>query len=146
MHITLKFLGEVKEDKIEEVYKTTEKFVTGIKKFEVSLQGLGGFPNMKRPRVIWIGVEKGKEILAELYPKVEEEFFKIGFAKENRGFTPHLTIGRVKSPKNLERLAAEVNKTQFQTEEFEIKEVVVMKSTLLPTGAVYTPLKKVLLS
>ena len=101
---------------------------------------------MKRPRVIWIGVEKAKEILAEFYPKVEEQFFKMGFAKENRSFTPHLTIGRVKSPKHLEKLASEIIKTSFQTEEFEVKEVVVMKSTLFPTGAVYTPLKKVLLS
>src|SRR3990170_647769 len=114
VHITLKFLGEVKEEKIEEVYQTVEKSVVGIKKFQVSLQGLGGFPNLKRPRVIWIGVEKWKEILAELYPKVEEEFFKIRFAKENRSFTPHLTIGRVKFPKHLEKLAAEINKTTFE--------------------------------
>ncbi len=146
VHITLKFLGEVREEKIEEVYQATEQSVKELRKFQVNLQGLGGFPNMKRPRVIWIGVEKGKEVLAQVYPKVEEEFFRIGFAKENRDFTPHLTIGRVKSPKNLERLAVEINQTKFQTEEFEIKDVVVMKSTLLPTGAVYTPLKKVLLS
>ena len=146
VHITLKFLGEVKEDKIEGVYQATEQSVNGIRKFQVNLQGLGGFPNLKRPRVIWIGVEKGKEILAELYPKVEEQFFKIGFAKENRDFTPHLTIGRVKFPKSLESLATEINKTTFETGEFEVKEVVVMKSTLLPAGAVYSPLKKVLLS
>src|SRR3989304_2268918 len=142
VHITLKFLGEVKEEKIEDVYQATELSVKGLRNFQVNLQGLGGFPNLKRPRVIWIGVEKGKEVLAELYPKVEEQFFKIGFAKENRDFTPHLTIGRVKSPKHLEKLASEINKTTFETEDFEVKEVVVMKSTLFPTGAVYTPLKK----
>jgi len=146
VHITLKFLGEVKEEKIEEVYRATEQSVNGIRKFQVNLQGLGGFPNLKRPRVIWIGVEKGKEILAELYPKVEEQFFKIGFAKENRDFTPHLTIGRVKFPKSLESLATEINKTSFETQEFEVQEVVVMKSTLHPAGSIYTPLKKVLLS
>lgn len=146
VHITLKFLGEAREEKIEEIYQAVEKSVVGIKSFMVNLQGLGGFPTLKRPRVIWIGVEKGKEILAELYPKVEEEFFKIRFAKENRNFTPHLTIGRVKSLKNLENLASEINKTTFETEDFKIQEVVVMKSTLLPTGAVYTPLRKVLLS
>lgn len=146
VHITLKFLGEVKEEKIDEVYQATEKSVNGIGSFKVNLQGLGGFPNLKRPRVIWVGVEKGKEILAELYPKVEEEFFKIRFAKENRSFTPHLTIGRIKSPKNLEKLASEITKTSFQTDEFEVKEVVVMKSTLHPTGSIYTPLNKVLLS
>ena len=146
VHITLKFLGEVKEDKIEEVYQAVEKSAVGIKKFQVSLQGLGGFPNLKRPRVIWVGVEKGKEILSELSPRVEEQFSGIGFAKENRAFTPHLTLGRVKSLKNLESLATEINKTAFETADFEVQEVVVMKSTLLPTGAVYTPVKKVLLS
>ena len=141
VHITLKFLGEIKEEKIDEVSQAVEKSVKGLKSFKVNLLGLGGFPNLKRPRVIWIGIEKGKEILAELYPKVEEEFFKIGFAKENRAFAPHLTIGRVKSPKNIENLASEINKILFQTEDFEVKEVVVIKSTLLPTGSVYTPLK-----
>lgn len=146
VHITLKFLGEVKEEKIEEVYQAVEASVAGTKNFQANLQGLGGFPNLKRPRVIWIGIDKGKEILAQLGPKLEEEFFKIGFAKENRDFTPHLTIGRVKSSKNLEKLAIEINKTAFETQDFEVQEVVVMKSTLHPIGSVYTPLKKVLLS
>jgi len=146
VHITLKFLGEVNEEKIEEVYRATEKSVAGVTNFQVSLKGLGGFPNMKRPRVIWVGLEKGKEVLAQLGPKVEEGFSKIGFPKENRPFTPHLTIGRVKSPKNLELLASEIGKTSFKTEEFVVKEVVVMKSTLHPAGSIYTPLKKVLLS
>ena len=145
VHATLKFLGEVPEDKIERVFEGTKKALEGIKGFKLSLKDLGCFPNMKRPRVVWIGVEKGKEELALMAKKIEQEMENIGYPKENREFSPHLTIGRVKSPKNIERLAEQIKTTNFQTEEIEIKEVVVMRSQLNPAGAIYTPLKKIAL-
>jgi 2'-5' RNA ligase len=143
VHATLKFLGEVSEDKIEKVFGGAEKALEGIKGFKLSLKDLGCFPNMRKPRVVWIGVEKGKEELSIMAGKIEQEMENIGYPKENRGFSPHLTIGRVKSSKNIEKLAEQIKKTSFQTEEIEIKEVVVMKSQLNPAGAVYTPLKKI---
>lgn len=143
VHATLKFLGEVPEDKIEKVFEGAKKALEGIKNFELSLKDLGCFPNLKRPRVIWIGVEKGKEELSRMAKKIEQEMEKIGFPRENREFSPHLTIGRVKSLKNIERLTELIKNTTFNTQEFEIKEVVVMRSQLNPAGAIYTPLLKV---
>jgi 2'-5' RNA ligase len=145
VHATLKFLGEVPEDKIEKVFEGTKTALQGIKVFKLSLKDLGCFPNLKRPRVIWTGVDKGKQELSLMQKKIEDEMGKIGFQKEEREFSPHLTIGRVKSPKNIERLSELVKNTNFQTEEIEIKEVVVMKSELHPAGAIYTPLKKIAL-
>ena len=78
--------------------------------------------------------------------RVEEEMEEIGFPKEKRKFSSHFTIGRVKSPKNIEKLMELVKSSDFQTEEIEVNEVVVMKSQLHPAGAIYTPLKKVLLA
>ncbi|HVP36891.1 MAG TPA: RNA 2',3'-cyclic phosphodiesterase [Terriglobales bacterium] len=143
VHATLKFLGEVPEDKIEKVFEGTEKSIQGIKGFKLNLKDLDCFPNIRRPRVVWIGVEKGKEELALMARKIEQEMENIGYPKENRKFSPHLTIGRVKSPRNIEKLAEQIKIMNFQTEEIEIKEVVVMRSQLNPAGAIYTPLKKI---
>ncbi len=143
IHVTLKFLGEVPEDKIDSVYAATEKAVKGAKRFTMSLKGMGGFPNLRRPRVIWIGAGSGEAELSHLAGRIEEEMEKIGFPKEKRKFSAHFTIGRVKSPKNIEQLAAQVASSDFLTEEIQATEVVVMKSQLNPSGAIYTPLKKV---
>ena len=146
IHVTLKFLGEVPEGKINEVFSATEKALEGAKKFTMSLKGTGVFPNLRRPRVIWIGSGSGEEELSHLAKRIEEEMKKIGFPKEKRKFSAHFTIGRVKSPKNIEKLMELVESSDFQTEEIEVNEVVVMKSQLHSAGAIYTPLKKVLLS
>lgn len=143
IHVTLKFLGEVPEDKIEEVFAATEKALQATKPFTMSLEGMGGFPNLRRPRVIWIGAGSGQEKLSGLAKRIEEEMEEIGFPREKRRFSAHFTIGRVKSPRNIERLAELVESTDFQTEEIQVTEVVVMKSQLDPAGAIYTPLKKV---
>jgi 2'-5' RNA ligase len=145
VHATLKFLGEVPEDKIEKVFEGTKNALGGMRGFRLSLKDLGCFPHLKRPRVIWVGVEKGKEELSLMAKKIEEEMERIGFPKEYRDFSPHLTIGRIKSPKNIERLTELIKNTNFQSQEIEIKEVVVMKSELHPLGAIYTPLKKIIL-
>jgi 2'-5' RNA ligase len=143
IHVTLKFLGEVPEEKTDEVFSATEKAVEGIKRFTMSLKGMGSFPNFRRPRVIWVGAGSGQEELSGMAGKIEEEMEKIGFPKEKRRFSPHFTIGRVKSPKNIEKLMKMIKSSDFQTEEIAVSEVVVMRSQLHPTGAIYTPLKKI---
>ncbi len=143
IHVTLKFLGEVPEEKIDEVFGATQRAVEGNKRFSMSLKGTGGFPNLRRPRVIWIGTGSGGGELSRLAERIEEEMEKIGFPREKRKFSAHFTIGRVKSAKNIESLAQQVESTDFQTEEIPVCEVVVMRSQLHPAGAIYTPLKKV---
>jgi len=143
IHVTLKFLGEVPEEKINEVFSATQKALEGAKRFSMSLKGTGAFPNLRKPRVIWIGTGSGEEELSHMAKRIEEEMEKIGFPKEKRRFSAHFTIGRVKSPKNIEKLMELVESSDFQTEKIEVNEVVVMKSQLHPAGAIYTPLKKV---
>ncbi len=143
IHITLKFLGEVPEDKINEVFSAAEKALEGANKFTLNLKSMGAFPDFKRPRVVWIGAGSGEKELSYLAGRVEEEMEKIGFPKEGRKFSAHFTIGRVKSPKNIEKLMEQVKSSDFVTDEIEVKEVVVMKSQLHPAGAIYTPLKKI---
>lgn len=143
IHVTLKFLGEVPEEKINEVFSATQKALEGKRKFTMSLKGTGAFPNPRRPRVIWVGAGSGGEELSLLAAGIEQEMEKIGFPKEKRKYSAHFTIGRVKSPKNIEKLMELVSSSDFQTEEIEVNEVVVMKSQLDPGGAIYTPLKKI---
>ncbi|MGB8657513.1 MAG: RNA 2',3'-cyclic phosphodiesterase [Candidatus Zixiibacteriota bacterium] len=143
IHVTLKFLGEVPEEKIEEVFSAIEQAVKEASRFSLSLKGTGAFPDFRRPRVIWIGTLSGEKELSHLAARVEDEMEKIGFAREQRGFSAHFTIGRVKSPKNIEKLIELVKSADFSTGEIEVNEVVVMRSQLHPAGAIYTPLKKV---
>jgi 2'-5' RNA ligase len=143
IHVTLKFLGEVPEERIKEVLSATQKAVEGARKFTMSLKGTGAFPNLRRPRVIWIGAGSGEEELSLLAARIEEEMEKIGFPKEKRKFSAHFTVGRVKSPRNIEKLMELVSSSDFQTEEIQVSEVVVMKSQLDPGGAIYTPLRKI---
>jgi 2'-5' RNA ligase len=110
---------------------------------KINLKGTGAFPDFRRPRVIWVGAGKGGEELSNMATKIEEEMEKIGYPKENRKFSPHFTIGRVKSPKNIENLMEKVKSTDFETEDIAVSEVTVMKSQLHPAGAIYTPLKKI---
>jgi len=143
VHITLKFLGEVGEERIEDVFHGTEKALKESKVFNLSLKDLGCFPNLRRPRVVWVGVDQGKDDLSQMQKQIEEELFKLRFPKEQRPFSAHLTIGRVKSPRNMENLTGLIETMKFETEEVKVDEVVVMKSQLHPQGAIYTPLKKI---
>jgi 2'-5' RNA ligase len=143
IHVTLKFLGEVPENKINEVFSATDKALEGAKKFTMSLKGMGAFPDFRRPRVIWIGAGSGVNELSHLANRIEEEMEKIDFPKEERKFSAHFTVGRVKSPKNIEKLMELVKASDFQTDDIEVSEMVVMKSQLHPAGAIYTPLKKI---
>ncbi len=143
IHVTLKFLGEVPEEKTNEVLSATQKALEGSRKFTMDLKGMGAFPDIKRPKVIWIGTGSGQENLSRMAERIEEEMEKIGFPREKRKFSPHFTIGRVKSLRNIEKLMELVKSSDFQTERIEVDEVVVMKSQLHPAGAIYTPLKKI---
>jgi len=143
MHLTLKFLGDVSEDKIKEVKSVLGNIAKDYSPFQLHLKGTGTFPTEARiPRVAWIGIEKN-EVLQRIQTRVENELHKIRFPKEKRKFHPHLTLGRIKGPQNL----GVVIKTLKQYEEAEFGEMTVnritlFKSTLKPTGAEYTILSE----
>ena len=100
IHLTLKFLGEVSEEKAGEIKQILDQIGKGTRNFEISLEAIGAFPNIEHPRVIWVGLDKGAQESTALAAKVEEALLQIGFQKETRPFAAHFTIGRVRSPKN----------------------------------------------
>lgn len=96
LHITLKFLGEVRDNRSMEICQAVQRAAKRCEPFSFSCEGAGGYPNSDRPRVLWMGVGEGKDEFCELQRQVEEELAEIGFRPESRTFTPHLTIGRMR--------------------------------------------------
>jgi 2'-5' RNA ligase len=139
IHLTLKFLGAVEATRIPRVAKAVERAASGINRFEIEVSGAGCFPSPRSPRVLWIGFSELPEPLNQLYANLEDELDREGFDREKRKFSPHLTIGRLRGPKNAAHLAEALIASGFDAETFKANEVIVMRSDLKPTGSIYTP-------
>lgn len=140
IHLTLKFLGNVEEAKIEEIKKLLDNISSREKPFETSLFKLGAFPNLNYPRVIWVGIDKGCSEIEKIAGLVETELEKINFSREKRPFSAHLTLGRVKSGKNKAELKEKISSLQVQPKSCTINNITLFQSTLTPKGPIYTPL------
>jgi RNA 2',3'-cyclic 3'-phosphodiesterase len=139
LHVTLKFLGDVEADEIREIDTITKAACEGIDPFDVRLVGLGAFPKIERPSVVWVGIENG-EPLVEMANRLETALAPLGYPPEARAFTPHLTVARVKfrPPPELDELFTRHATTPFGTS--PISRVVLYESSRHPTGPEYTPL------
>ncbi len=146
IHLTLKFLGHVTPEELEKVKLITKETLEPFAPFEVSISGLGAFPKIKYPRVIWVGVDQGKEELKRMVSNLEERLARIGFAKEKRPFSPHLTLGRVKSSKGRERLIEALSLVKASNlGNMRVTKISIMKSELRPEGPIYTILEETVL-
>lgn len=138
-HITLKFLGEIPQSLVDRVIEALKKI--SFNSFYIELKGVGAFPSLTRPRVIWIGVSKGFEELKKVHEKVEKELSRIGFPRNREEFVAHLTIARVKGSYNLSRLSAVLRELQdIEVGEFKVSSIRLKKSTLTPRGPIYSTL------
>ena len=144
-HLTLKFLGDVDEAKVAPIAAALERELYPFSCFTINAKGLGVFPDLKRPRILWVGLVGGE--LNALASTAEKALVPFGFAAEKKTFTPHLTIGRWRqfngSPKEL---GDEIEK--WRGHDFgrsNVDEVILFQSVLKPEGAVYRPLKVVAL-
>jgi len=142
-HLTLKFLGAIEESQLESISKALAETVRPFRRFTISAKRLGVFPNLKRARILWVGLE-GAE-MAALATSIETMLEPFGFPRENRIFRPHLTVGRWRRPngphQELEDKLKRWNDVEFG--ESVIDELILFQSVLKPTGAVYRPLKAV---
>lgn len=143
LHLTLKFLGETTLDKVKFVTQALDEVAKKHTPYEASLQGAGGFPNAKRPRVIWVGVDQGAEETVRVAYDLEEVLAPLGFPKEERDFTPHLTLGRIKFPKPNPALAEKFEKSQQRFfGKWKVEGLALVKSTLHPKGPIYEVIHK----
>ena len=143
IHLTLKFFGNIDESRIDPIVKSIERPIQTISPFSLKVRGVGAFPHLKNPRVIWMGLVDGKEVLVSFQKQLEKELEKIGFEPEERAFHPHLTLGRMKSSKAREELTGRMERHQEEEfGDFQVERIVLFKSDLRPTGPIYTPLKE----
>ncbi|MCK5162369.1 MAG: RNA 2',3'-cyclic phosphodiesterase [Desulfobacula sp.] len=142
MHLTLKFLGNVNINKIDTIKKCMIRAVTGVSNHTLSASGIGVFPSVKKARVIWSGTRGRTDILERLAKRLEAILFKdAGIKKENKRFSPHLTLARIKqpiSPKTMIKLLQEFK--DFCSEDFLVSEILLFQSELISSGAIHTPI------
>ena len=115
IHLTLKFLGEVPDEKIEKVSSELDMAAKETKQFEMTINDIGAFPKLDFPRVVWVGLDKGAAESKELAQKIDERLERLGIQRESRAFSPHITIGRVKSAKNKAALKEKILCSQLST-------------------------------
>lgn len=145
IHLTLKFLGEISEKKCDEVKIALDDIAESARSFELSIKDVGAFPKIEHPKVIWVGLDNGAKESKDLVSRIDEALSKIGFIKEERPFSPHLTIGRVRSSANRDKLAEKMSSVSanFQASAVPIHKVtsvILFQSTLTPQGSIYTKL------
>jgi 2'-5' RNA ligase len=141
IHLTLKFFGDISVGDVKNISQIIEKRAAASSQFELEINGLGAFPDAARPRIIWLGIAGQLGRLLSLQKDLEEEFFMLGFPKEQRPFRAHLTVGRVKIPKGIVGLIPAVEAAGNLTAgTFTVDEVVLFQSSLTPRGAIYTKL------
>lgn len=141
MHLTLKFLGDAYPDQVDEIARVLEQILTGFKPMTIKVKELGAFPSYRRPRVFWAGLEDASGELVRLAKAIETAMVRLGFPREDRPYTPHLTLGRIKMQNTLVHIINHMQSTNFDAGEFTPDQVVIMRSDLNREYAVYTPLK-----
>jgi 2'-5' RNA ligase len=147
IHLTLKFLGNISAQKVTDITGVMEQASQGVNPFQLQLTEVGAFPNMRRPRVLWVGIKGEVDKLVGWQQRIDNGLVPLGFAKEARPFTPHLTLARLRdncSPGDrlhfgemFARAHVEVNYN------FTVTSLNLMKSQLFPAGAVYSRLAEV---
>jgi 2'-5' RNA ligase len=144
MHLTLKFLDDVPLREIPRISDAIQQVTSKIEPFDVAVRGAGAFPDVNRPKTVWIGVGDGVEPLGELFAAVEDAMAHLGFRKEPRRFEAHLTLGRTRgggpAVAELGRLLQQAS--GFEAGSFRVTEVVLFSSLLTPKGPIYDALSR----
>jgi 2'-5' RNA ligase len=140
LHVTMKFLGDVTNDAVDKIYEVMRGVREGM--FPMEVRGTGVFPNQRMVRVLWAGVGAGSDKVISVFRQLDSGVAQLGFGKE-RDFTPHVTIGRVRSPRNRDELLRAMEK--YSGESFGITvvdKVVLKKSVLTSSGPIYSNLRE----
>lgn len=145
-HLTIKFLGDIDQEDVDDIAEALKKAADGVPPFEVTPGDVGGFPSLKNPRVLWVGLDDSDE-LTGLHENIETELSVLGFEREDRPFRAHLTLCRIKPPadgKAVGRIAEEIKPVTGNS--FCVDSFSLIRSQLSPRGARYTVLKNIKLN
>jgi 2'-5' RNA ligase len=142
IHLTLKFFGNVPDDEIAGLADAAREVAAETAPLQLRVTVAGAFPSPAAPRVVWLGLGGDMVPLTQLFYRLEKAYATLGHPPEGRAFNPHLTLGRVKSPANRERLAKLLAKLPpVDWPPFEVRELILFQSVLSPQGSKYTPLQ-----
>ncbi len=142
IHMTMRFLGDVSVGRIDSIYESMKK--TDFSAFACQIHGVGAFPHLGYPRVVWAGISKGSEELRRIADQLENELRQLGFRPDPKGFSPHLTLARVRTGRNKAELARCIQ--QMENYEFGMVRADCLrlkKSLLTPKGPIYSTLREV---
>jgi len=143
VHFTLKFLGEISEEGLKKVKEVILQIAREYSPFTLNIKGMGVFPDYSSPRVIWIGVDEGKEAIGKLAEKLDKELSKEGFIREKREWVPHLTVGRVKFLREKEKLKELIySRENIEVGEVKVESLSIIQSYLTPKGSIYKTIEK----
>jgi len=143
LHATVKFLGNVGESMLPLVYDATRRSAGDLGPFEVVFEKLGGFPDARHPRVVWVGCRDVSGSLETFKGRLDDALTPLGFEKDDRAFKPHITLGREKSPRGLPHLLSLLENLTFEPRSASIDGIVVLKSVLHSQGAEYSLLHSI---
>ena len=140
LHLTLKFFGDIDVEGLDVLEKSIQKVIADFDSFNISLKGCGAFPNKNHIKVIWIGIDEDK-LLKDLHDKLDKEFNTLGFDLDKK-FSTHLTIGRMKSAKNKDKVKSLISEFgEVSIGEMTVNKISLKKSTLTPSGPIYEDIK-----
>lgn len=142
IHLTVRFLGNISPPMVDAIYEEMKQ--VSFTPFEIELRGLGAFPRLSRPRVVWAGIRKGADQLVKIFEQLEPRLRGLGFKPDTKGFSPHLTIARVRTGRNKVQLAKLVRGLEdYEFGAVKAECLRLKKSVLTPQGPIYTTLREV---
>ena len=145
LHLTLKFLGDVPDVELGKVCRAVEQSAARAASFEVFCGGAGAFPDVRRPRTIWMGLQRGEQEMAALHAGMDKALAKAGYPRDNRRYHPHLTIGRLRrgggpQQQDLSRLIQD--NSDYEAGPTFVTEAIVFSSVLQKSGPTYEVLAR----
>ena len=143
LHVTVKFLDEISEDQVKPLLGAITAASGQTHPFELQLGGFGFFPNERKSRVFWVGIESGFDILKSLVHRIDHETAPLGFDPEKRPFSAHITLARLREPGPAGALATAAARLDYHSEPIQVSEIDLMRSVLSPKGATYSVLGSV---
>ena len=146
LHVTLKFLGDTDEKLTDDIRTRMRDACHEIGPFRIRLQGMGAFPSMSNVRVVWVGMQDG-DLLGEIAKRLDQSLKELGFERDKKGFVPHLTLARTRTPRNIANVQ-EILRNNVTTDygEYEIDRILLKKSVLSPQGPTYSTVSEQVLS
>jgi len=144
IHLTIKFLGDTEDKLVPRINAAIDEVAAKFRPFESTIDSVGGFPDLKRPRVIWVGGTSPIEEAARIAKEIDRQMHELRFEKERRPFKSHLTLGRVREGRRVDELAAYLGSFKLEPIPLKLDRLVLFKSTLTPKGSICERLHEVM--